>query len=80
MWRWSSVMRVSPATAVGMPGVFCTRPVVQTPPRGCAAAANVGMRNARGEVVASVDDDDVPVGKHDRQRRFPQRITHETDR
>lgn len=36
--------------------------VVQTPPRGCAAAANVGMRHARGEVVASVDDDDVPVG------------------
>lgn len=36
--------------------------VVQTPARGCAAAANVGMRNARGDVVASVDDDDVPVG------------------
>lgn len=36
--------------------------VVQTPARGCAAAANVGMRHARGDVVASVDDDDVPVG------------------
>lgn len=36
--------------------------VVQTPARGCAAAANVGMRHALGDVVASVDDDDVPVG------------------
>lgn len=36
--------------------------VVQTPPRGCAAAANVGVREARGEVVAFVDDDDMPVG------------------
>ena len=36
--------------------------VVQTPPRGCAAAANAGMRAALGDVVVSVDDDDVPCG------------------
>ncbi|MFO0625766.1 MAG: glycosyltransferase [Polyangiales bacterium] len=36
--------------------------VVRTPPRGCAAAANEGVRAARGDVVAFVDDDDIPVG------------------
>lgn len=36
--------------------------VIRTPPRGCAAAANEGVRAARGEVVAFVDDDDVPIG------------------
>ncbi len=36
--------------------------VLRTPPRGCAAAANEGVRAARGEVVAFVDDDDIPVG------------------
>ncbi len=37
--------------------------VLRTPPRGCAAAANEGVRAARGEVVAFVDDDDIPVGE-----------------
>lgn len=36
--------------------------VIQTPPRGCAAAANAGAREARGEVIAFIDDDDIPVG------------------
>ncbi len=36
--------------------------LLRSPPRGCAAAANEGVRAARGEVVAFVDDDDVPVG------------------
>jgi glycosyltransferase involved in cell wall biosynthesis len=36
--------------------------IVRTPPRGCAAAANVALREARGDIVAFVDDDDVPVG------------------
>lgn len=36
--------------------------VVRAPPEGCAAAANLGMKNARGEIVAFVDDDDLPVG------------------
>jgi glycosyltransferase involved in cell wall biosynthesis len=37
--------------------------VVHTPPRGCAAAANVGVREARGEIVAFIDDDDIPIGR-----------------
>lgn len=37
--------------------------VVHTPPRGCAAAANEGVREARGEIIAFVDDDDVPLGR-----------------
>lgn len=36
--------------------------LLRSPPRGCAAAANEGVRHARGEVVAFVDDDDLPVG------------------
>lgn len=36
--------------------------IVRMPPRGCAAAANEGVRRARGEVLAFVDDDDIPVG------------------
>ncbi len=36
--------------------------LLRSPPKGCAAAANEGVRHARGEVVAFVDDDDVPVG------------------
>jgi len=36
--------------------------LLRSPPRGCAAAANEGVRAARGEVVAFVDDDDLPVG------------------
>ncbi len=35
--------------------------VVHTPSRGCPAAANDGVRHARGEVVAFIDDDDIPV-------------------
>lgn len=36
--------------------------VIHTPARGCPAAANEGVRRARGEIVAFIDDDDVPVG------------------
>lgn len=36
--------------------------LLRTPPRGCAAAANEGVRAARCPVVAFVDDDDLPVG------------------
>jgi len=36
--------------------------LLRSPPRGCAAAANEGVRAARCPVVAFVDDDDVPVG------------------
>ncbi len=36
--------------------------VVHTPARGCPAAANEGVRRARGEIVAFIDDDDVPIG------------------
>jgi glycosyltransferase involved in cell wall biosynthesis len=36
--------------------------VLRTPPRGCAAAANEGVKAARGEVVVFVDDDDLPIG------------------
>ncbi len=36
--------------------------VVHTPPRGCPAAANDGVRAARGDVVLFVDDDDLPIG------------------
>jgi glycosyltransferase involved in cell wall biosynthesis len=36
--------------------------VVHTPPRGCPAAANEGVRRARGEIVAFIDDDDLPLG------------------
>jgi glycosyltransferase involved in cell wall biosynthesis len=36
--------------------------VIHTPPRGCAAAANEGVRQARGEIIAFVDDDDLPEG------------------
>ncbi|MBI5518274.1 MAG: glycosyltransferase family 2 protein [Deltaproteobacteria bacterium] len=46
------------ACSNGDPRVRC----VWSPPRGCAAAANAGVREARGEVVAFVDDDDLPVG------------------
>jgi glycosyltransferase involved in cell wall biosynthesis len=38
--------------------------VVHTPPRGCPAAANEGVRRARGEIIAFIDDDDIPVGDH----------------
>lgn len=37
--------------------------VVHCPPRGCAAAANEGVRQARGEILVFIDDDDVPVGR-----------------
>ncbi|MDP3278174.1 MAG: glycosyltransferase family 2 protein [Deltaproteobacteria bacterium] len=37
--------------------------VVHTPARGCPAAANEGVRRARGEIVAFVDDDDLPIGR-----------------
>jgi len=37
--------------------------VVHTPPLGCAAAANEATREARGEILAFVDDDDVPLGR-----------------
>lgn len=36
--------------------------LLRSPPRGCAAAANEGVRAAKCPVVAFVDDDDVPVG------------------
>jgi glycosyltransferase involved in cell wall biosynthesis len=36
--------------------------VLRTPPRGCAAAANEGVRAARGVVAVFVDDDDLPLG------------------
>lgn len=36
--------------------------LVRTPPRGCAAAANEGVRRSRGEVLVFVDDDDLPEG------------------
>jgi glycosyltransferase involved in cell wall biosynthesis len=36
--------------------------VVRTPPRGCPAAANEGVRQARGEILVFIDDDDLPVG------------------
>lgn len=36
--------------------------VVHTPARGCPAAANEGVRRARGEIVAFIDDDDLPLG------------------
>jgi glycosyltransferase involved in cell wall biosynthesis len=36
--------------------------VIHTPARGCPAAANEGVRRARGEIVAFIDDDDLPVG------------------
>ncbi len=38
--------------------------IVRTPARGCAAAANAGVYAARGDVIAFVDDDDLPVGDH----------------
>src|SRR5262245_12615599 len=37
--------------------------LIRTPPRGCAAAANEGVRASRGEILAFVDDDDVPLGE-----------------
>lgn len=51
--------------------------LVRSPPRGCAAAANEGVRASRGEVVAFVDDDDIPVGDgwlraHARNYRDPE--------
>jgi glycosyltransferase involved in cell wall biosynthesis len=50
--------------------------ILRTPPRGCAAAANEGVRAARGEVVVFVDDDDLPIGndwlaKHMRNYQDP---------
>jgi glycosyltransferase involved in cell wall biosynthesis len=50
--------------------------VVHTPPRGCAAAANEAARHARGDVLAFVDDDDLPEGRdwlatHARNYRDP---------
>jgi glycosyltransferase involved in cell wall biosynthesis len=36
--------------------------VVPTPPRGCPAAANAGVREAKGEILVFIDDDDLPVG------------------
>lgn len=36
--------------------------VHKAPPRGCPAAANEGAREARGEVLVFVDDDDLPLG------------------
>jgi glycosyltransferase involved in cell wall biosynthesis len=37
--------------------------LLRTPARGCAAAANEGVRQSRGEIVVFVDDDDIPEGR-----------------
>jgi glycosyltransferase involved in cell wall biosynthesis len=57
--RGESAASVRAALATADPRVR----VVRTPARGCAAAANEAVRHARGEVLAFVDDDDVPVGR-----------------
>lgn len=36
--------------------------VFRGPPRGCPAAANDGIRHARGEILVYIDDDDLPIG------------------
>ena len=37
--------------------------IVRSPPRGCPAAANEGLRQARGEILVYIDDDDLPIGR-----------------
>ncbi len=37
--------------------------IFHTPPRGCPAAANEGIRRARGEILVFIDDDDLPLGR-----------------